>query len=97
MKQMPIPDRFKVGRKSYYVQHGAALPYKIRGRINPLARKIELAFLGEQEQIAATFWHEVTHAILHDMDAHVKWTNEPFVKEFSKRLAQVVRTASFNG
>ena len=92
-----LPDRFKVGRKNYYVQHGAPLPYKINGRINPLKKKIELAYLGEDKKIAEVFWHEVTHAILHDMDGKVRWTDEPFVREFSKRLAQVVRTATFNG
>jgi hypothetical protein len=45
-------------------------------------------------QISETFWHEVTHAILHDMD-HPLWKDEKFVTAFSKRLNEVVHTARF--
>lgn len=92
---MMIPTNFKVGRKSYYVKQDITLPYKINGRIHPNKRLILIKPLNPK--MDTVFWHEVTHAILHDMDAHVKWTNEDFVKKFSDRLAQVVRTARFDG
>lgn len=39
-------------------------------------------------ELSETFWHEVTHAILHDMRRD-DLNNESFVKAFSKRLSQV--------
>jgi len=44
--------------------------------------------------IQLTFWHEATHAILHDMGDPL-WRNEQFVTEFSKRLVQLINTAEF--
>jgi len=41
-----------------------------------------------------TFWHEVTHAILHDMGSKL-YNNEKFVNGFSDRLNKVVLTAKF--
>lgn len=42
--------------------------------------------------MAGTFWHEVTHGILHDMK-HPLRDDEKFVSAFSKRLLQVVYSA----
>lgn len=39
-------------------------------------------------ELSETFWHEVTHAILYDMQRD-DLNNESFVKAFSKRLNQV--------
>ena len=68
------------------------------GYYDPVKRKIVLARLGgisgrrfsayEREY---TFWHEATHAILHDMGDD-SWRNERFVTSFSKRLCTLVRS-----
>jgi hypothetical protein len=42
-----------------------------------------------------TFWHELTHAILHSMGEHELNNRERFVEEFSLRLARAIRTARF--
>ena len=41
-----------------------------------------------------TFWHEITHAILHDMKNKLSY-DEKFVTAFSQRLDQAIRTARF--
>jgi hypothetical protein len=41
-----------------------------------------------------TFWHEVMHAILHDMGSP-KWRDEKFVDAIGRRLAGVVASARF--
>lgn len=42
-----------------------------------------------------TFWHELTHAILHDMGEADLNLNEQFVSDFADRLDQAVKTARF--
>ena len=43
-------------------------------------------------EISDTFWHELTHAILHDME-HPLCRNERFVSGFSERLNRAVNSA----
>jgi Zn-dependent peptidase ImmA (M78 family) len=43
---------------------------------------------------ANTFWHELTHAILHDMKNDLSY-DEKFVTSFSDRLDQAIKTARF--
>lgn len=40
------------------------------------------------------FWHELTHAILHDMGSKLAY-DETFVTRFSNRLDKAIRTARF--
>ena len=42
-----------------------------------------------------TFWHELTHAILHDMGENKLNHNEQFVTAFADRLDQAIKTARF--
>jgi len=39
-----------------------------------------------------TFWHELTHAILYEMD-HPLYRNEQFVTKFSTLLNRAINTA----
>lgn len=93
---MLIPKSFKIGRRRYNVR---TVPDSRRyaGLIVPEAKAISIMqrYKGKPrsaEQQAGTFWHEVTHAVLYEMD-HVLWGNEKFVTEFSTRLHQVMQTA----
>jgi hypothetical protein len=43
-----------------------------------------------------TFWHEVVHGILYDMGSR-KNSDEIFVHGIATRLAQVVKSARFDG
>lgn len=93
---MQIPQSFRLGRKKYKVERHANSA-KLYGTFLPEAKRIIVfnAIRGRQREAAAlseTFWHEVTHAILRDMDSP-KWKDEAFVDAFSKRLNQVCLTA----
>lgn len=44
---------------------------------------------------ANTFWHELTHAILHDMGKDKLNRDEAFVTAFANRLDQAIKTARF--
>jgi len=41
-----------------------------------------------------TFWHELTHAILHDMDSRLV-NDESFVTRFAYRLNNAINSAKF--
>jgi hypothetical protein len=96
---MMIPYKFKLGRHQYRVSQPLTLPYKHVGLVYFATREVFLAQYKSDgsarrspRKRAETFWHEITHAILHDME-HPLWKNEQFVTQFSKRLNQVVQTA----
>ena len=48
----------------------------------------------DADEKANTFWHELTHAILHDMGDKLTH-NEKFVTNFADRLDQAIKTARF--
>jgi hypothetical protein len=52
--------------------------------------RAETGVLGVNE----TFWHEITHSILYDMDDE-RWRDEEFVTQFSRRLALAIESAKF--
>lgn len=96
---MEIPQSFRLGRTTYTVQNPWSLGPGLAGEIHYKPAVIRVAWvLGRTfkqrtpRQRAETFWHETTHAILHDM-GHPLYKNEEFVTEFSRRLNQVVHTA----
>lgn len=94
---MMIPKSFKVGHLRYRVQLHMTIPNRDFGHIFYDHGLVRLAthIKGVPRHPAAlseTFWHETTHAILHDM-RHALAGNEAFVTDFSQRLNQVVHTA----
>ena len=93
---MLIPYSFKLGKKQYHV-YRYNTPGTTLGQCFPEIQGIRVATTRnwmprKPKDVAETFWHEVTHAILHDM-GHKLWRDEYFVTEFSKRLNQVIHTA----
>jgi hypothetical protein len=46
-------------------------------------------------EVHDTFWHEVVHAILHDMGEDSLNRNERFVTRFANRLTKAIETARF--
>lgn len=99
---MKIPKKFRVGKTHYKVKHVGCFDWTLkRGEINYDKREVTLAVyaglvgpLRSPHQLTHTFWHEATHAILHDM-GHRLHTNEGFVDEFAKRLTDIVYSARF--
>ena len=96
---MKLPYQFTLGKHAYSVAPINAI-YNTRGMFFANARHLDVAVAFKSKPrpskaIAETFWHEVTHAILRDMD-HPEWADEHFVTAFSKRLTQVIYTARFS-
>ena len=99
---MKIPKQLQVGRKLYKVLVVRSMSSKfLRGIAEFQEKRIQIARNRsdmqrrytpvEQED---TFWHELTHTILYDME-HPYCFNEKFVDAFSRRLSRAVRTAKF--
>jgi hypothetical protein len=102
MKQLVLPKKVQVGSKWYSVDVVESMRRKSEvGRVTYGTQKIELArrtHHGIPLKLTAleeTFWHELTHAILHDMGEHALNNRENFVEEFAQRLARAIRTARF--
>lgn len=97
MQQLPF--KFKLKRQWYAVQQYPLQHVRCQGRFYPTRRAIEI-FAGRKRaprkpaEIRQTFWHEVTHAILHQMK-HPLWNDEAFVEGFSQLLSQAIDTSEF--
>ena len=99
---MHLPAHLKIGKARYTLHVRPTLtPRRLMGRVYFGIRSIEIAThdhdTGEaypSHEIAETFWHEVTHAILHEM-AHPLSRNEPFVTQFSHLLTRAIYSARF--
>jgi hypothetical protein len=55
---------------------------------------IKRGYVYEADERSNTFWHELTHAILYDMDNKLTH-DEKFVTAFADRLDQAIKTARF--
>lgn len=101
--RQPIPKRIRVGEKSYSIEVvEAMLDKRLAGEINYHERLIQVGMrngrtgrLFNPNFVHDTFWHELVHAILDDMDEDKLNRNEKFVTAFAARLAKAVRTARF--
>lgn len=99
---MLIPKQLTVGFTRYTVTQPERLAYVRRGFISYAKHTIEVAKRPAIDKLPPytdterheTFWHELTHAILYDMDSPL-YNNETFVTQFSARLAKAIRTARF--
>ena len=100
--KMPIPKTIRIGRKTYRVTQPQQMRKKsTKGDITFEEKHIQVAkscTVTERKyspkERAETFWHEVTHGILEDMD-HPLAYNEKFVVAFSQRLNTVIHSAEF--
>jgi len=95
-----IPKTIKVGKTQYKIEKQkqsswlrGLIKYKqgIIKIVNKSTHRNKPFSAKEQEE---TFWHEVTHAVLYDMN-HSLYNNEKFVTEFSTRLNNAIRSAKF--
>ena len=97
-----IPIRIRVGAKMYSVDVVESMRQKREmGEVRYDQRKISIAQRSNvsgrkynDDEMNDTFWHELTHAILYDMDNPL-YNNEKFVTEFSARLAKAIKSAKF--
>ena len=95
---MTLPTKITVGKTTYSVRRGA--PSGCLGNVDYDKKVISIAMrdgLGnelEPEEVRDTFWHEMTHAILHDM-SHPLRDDEKFVVKFANRLSCAIDSAKF--
>ena len=99
---MKIPKQITIGKNKIYVVQPAGLKignhacrggYSAEDNTIMIAKKnLAMGYKFTPSQRTNTFWHEVTHAILHDM-GHKLNHDEKFVSAFADRLTQLVETA----
>jgi hypothetical protein len=87
-----IPKTVKVGKNKYWI-HKRPAKKGLQGRIYFGTRAIEI-FERNPELSFQTFWHELTHAILNEMN-HELYRNEAFVTEFADKLSGAIESAKF--
>ena len=103
VKHRPIPRKMQVGNKTYSVEVVEAMIEKnLMGRTYYPDKNIKIGLKSNRTgriynsaEIHDTFWHEVVHAILHDMGEDSLNKNERFVTRFANRLTKAIETARF--
>ena len=93
----------RVGKKMYSVEIvEAMLDKKFIGNINFDNQRIAIASrhpstgrLLAGAEVRDSFWHELVHAILHDMGRHNLNRDEGFVTGFANRLSKAIDSARF--
>jgi len=96
---MQIPKSIKVGSTEYVTimvdkakrQHTLGTIDYTHGIIW-LAKKDAYGNKLDEAELADSFWHELTHAVLHDMN-HELCNNEKFVSAFATRLSFAILSA----
>ena len=99
---MDLPKKLKVGDRWYSVEIVETMQRRAQmGCVYYGTGEIEVAVKSNttnkpytKDEVADTFWHELTHAILYDM-GHRLYNDEHFVTEFSGRLAKAIKSAKF--
>jgi hypothetical protein len=92
-----------VGSRTYSVEVVEAMIEKnLMGRTYDPDRNIKIGLKSNSTgrvykptEVHDTFWHEVVHAILHDMGEDSLNKNERFVTRFANRLTKAIETARF--
>lgn len=93
-----IPKSVVVNRKKYFVHTGKPQRFKhAYGYIDYRPGVIYIHTTAREQPVSPsnmqeTFWHELTHAILYEMD-HKLHRNEVFVTKFSKLLNRAINSA----
>jgi hypothetical protein len=104
---MKIPKELTIGRKTYKVQMlDNLINGKQMGQIDysnyvmqivthatyKRSNGTEVHIKFSEEEVHDTFWHELTHGILHEMN-HPLRDNESFVTKFANHLSHAINTA----
>ena len=90
-----LPSQIKVGKTRYtVVKTKDFVSANIRGSIRYKDKLIKVRPQTVTRE-AQTFFHELTHAILHDM-GHKLYKDELFVEAFSSRLSAAIKSAKFD-
>ena len=100
---MKIPKTIRVGSRRYKVEVTEQMPRRsTMAEVNYRDRTITLATHSnvtgrsfKTEVINDSFWHELTHAILHEMGRIRLRNDEQFVSEFASLLTKAINSAKF--
>ena len=96
---MELPKEITVGNRKYAVVV-KQISRNILGTVRYDCRVITVHTMGRNKRqlqpadMRETFWHELTHAILHDM-GDPRYKDEVFVTAFSSRLSKAIDSARF--
>jgi hypothetical protein len=98
-----IPTRIKVGKTWYDINTVKHMQKQgVVGGTWYKEKLIEVATHSnvrgvrfKKEDVYDTFWHELTHAILKDMNSKLE-ADEKFVTAFSERLTKAIISARFD-
>jgi hypothetical protein len=100
-RSMKLPTKIRVGRRLYKIHQVKQIDNGLMGEVDYDTKEIAVATHSslsgrrfKREEVMDTFWHELTHAILKDMN-HPYESNEKFVLEFSSRLNKAIQSARF--
>ena len=102
-KQPPLPSSVRVGGRRYSIDvietmlsrgEMARIEYE-NGKIRIGKRSNVTGKPYSSAQLSESFFHELVHAILYDMNEHKLNKNEAFVTEFAKRLSKAIRSRRF--
>jgi hypothetical protein len=101
---MMLPKEVTIGRTPHQIRTKKEIlvgKTLCKGSFDETSHTITIAqgnpkrgYVYEAGERANTFWHELTHAILHDMDCRLTH-DEKFVTAFADRLDQAIKTARF--
>lgn len=99
---MEFPKTLRLGKRNYYISKRRYARKKgTMAEVNYALRLIEIATHSKitgvaykREAVHDSFWHELTHAILHEMH-HPLRDDEKFVTRFANLLTQAIQTAKF--
>ena len=93
---MKIPKEITVGKTTYKIRRsskGSNLGYiDYQTNIIHVATQDVYGNKLESEEVHDTFWHELTHAVLHDMN-HPLRDDEKFVGKFAYKLSCAIDSA----
>lgn len=97
-----LPIRLRIGKRTYAINVVNAMKRKgLQGHVSYGTSLIELGLHSNRtgrrytnDELLHTFWHEIVHAILYEMD-HRLYSNERFVDEFSLLLTRAIKSAKF--
>ena len=98
-----LPRQIRVGKKLYTIDIiETMLRSGDMARVHYDKQKIEIgkrsSLTGKKfssDEMHDSFWHELVHAILFDMDEHTLNKNEEFVTAFANRLSDAITSARF--
>lgn len=90
----PYPKQMTVGKTVYKIDYKYKAAKTIHGSVNLGSKKITMYMCPNKVVERNTFWHEMVHAILYEMNNEL-WHDEAFVTEFADKLSGAIDSARF--